>query len=185
MIYCRFSVRALQPLRDRWKFQDNSASTAGSCQVLTPKFRTSDSNPVSALCEGWLQCIASVMQGLLTLHNHCCNNWLFYFARLCDFTIDFFPIATILADCCYIIIAAVPDLSRRPWGQNLEIPFCAQGTKRMGPIRAVTPKHPQPPDQVHQNRCSCKELRPFQCKTTNYHSACSGPLMASVQSKLT
>ena len=47
------------------------------------------------------------MQGLLTLQNHCCNNWLFYFARPCDFTINFIPNATILADCCYIIIAAL------------------------------------------------------------------------------
>ena len=39
-------------------------------QVLTPIFH---SNSVSALYNGWLQCMASVMQGLLTLQNHCCK----------------------------------------------------------------------------------------------------------------
>ena len=36
-------------------------------QVLTPKFH---SNSISALCKGWLQWIASMKQGLLTMQNH-------------------------------------------------------------------------------------------------------------------
>ena len=62
-IYCRFPARALQPLSDGWKFQDNFANIL---QVLTPNFH---SNSVSALCEGWLRYIAPVMQGLLTPRN--------------------------------------------------------------------------------------------------------------------
>ena len=39
-------------------------------QVLTPNFH---SNSVSTQCWGWHQCIASVIQGLLTLQKHSCN----------------------------------------------------------------------------------------------------------------
>ena len=73
VIYCRFPARALQPLSDWWKFQDKFANTAA------PKFH---SNSVSALCEGWLPCIASVMQGLLTPQNHRCKNRHSHFATI-------------------------------------------------------------------------------------------------------
>ena len=63
MIYCRFPARALQPLSDWRKFQDNCENTAG----------TDSSNSVSAICEGWRQCIASVKHWLLTLKNSICK----------------------------------------------------------------------------------------------------------------
>ena len=59
----------------RTKFQDNFANTA----VLTPKFH---SNSVSALCEGWLQWIASVTQGHLTLQNHRCKTLSLHFCEI-------------------------------------------------------------------------------------------------------
>ena len=49
---------------------ENFKITLQILQSQTPKFH---SNSVSALCEGWLQCIASVMQGLLTLQSHRCK----------------------------------------------------------------------------------------------------------------
>ena len=107
VIYCRFPARAVQPRSDEWKFQDNCASTAGLVQVLTPKFHIA----FMALCEGWLRSIASVMQGLVTLQNHRFKNRPFHFAKLCEIKFKFF--SNVLADCCYIIIAAVPDPNRR------------------------------------------------------------------------
>ena len=55
-------------------------------QVLTPNFH---SNALSALCKGWLQWIASMMQGLLTLQNHRCKNRPSHdshFSRISDFS---------------------------------------------------------------------------------------------------
>ena len=75
---CQFSAKALQQLSDRWRFwrfQDNFASTAGTDSKIY-------CNSVSALCEGWLQCISWVMQGLLTLQNHLCKNQPLHFARI-------------------------------------------------------------------------------------------------------
>ena len=48
-------------------------------QVLTPHFH---SYSVSALCEGWLQCIAWVMLGLLTQRNSHLQNLPPHFARI-------------------------------------------------------------------------------------------------------
>ena len=59
------------------------------------------------------------MLGLLTLQNHRCKNQPLHFARLCKIKIKFFSnfwrinFFNVLADCCYIIIAAVSDPSRR------------------------------------------------------------------------
>ena len=49
--------------------------------------------------------------GLLTLQNHRCKNRPFHFAKLCEIKDQVFP--QCLADCCYVIIAAVTDPSRK------------------------------------------------------------------------
>ena len=84
-------------------------------QVLTPKFH---SNSVSALCKLWLQWIASVMQWLLTLQNHCYKTWSLHFAKL-------------KSDQFYSTQIKLPWLLYMSWvipvvGPNLEILFCTQ-----------------------------------------------------------
>ena len=67
---CRFQQRYCS----RKDTDENFKITLEVLQAPNPKFL---SNSVSALCkhcEGWLQCIASVMQGILTLQNHSCKN---------------------------------------------------------------------------------------------------------------
>ena len=75
VIYRWFPARSQQQISEWWKFQHNLL------QVLTQKYcrfwLKIYSKSVSAIWEGWLQCIASVMQWLLTLQNHSCMNSLF------------------------------------------------------------------------------------------------------------
>ena len=87
-------------------FQDNFANTVFH------------SNFVSALCEGWLQCITSVMQKLLTLQNHRCKTWSLHFAQL-------------KSDKFYSTQIKMPWSLYLSWviqvvGPNLENPFCTQ-----------------------------------------------------------
>ena len=79
---------------------ENFKITLQVLQVLNLKFHSS---PVSALCEGWLQC--SHAEG-----SHAAGH---------SILPDFF---NVLADCCYITIAAVPDLSTRSKPQNPIVP---------------------------------------------------------------
>ena len=51
-------------------------------QVLTPIFH---SNSISVLCKGWLQWIAIMMQGLLTLQNYRCKYQPLHFSRISNF----------------------------------------------------------------------------------------------------
>ena len=66
---------------------ENFKITLQILQVLTPNFH---SNSISALWEGWLQCIASVMQGLLTPRNAHLQNRPSHFARIWEIKIFLF-----------------------------------------------------------------------------------------------
>ena len=81
----------------RWVKDENFKIILQVLQEVTPKFH---SNSVSSLCQGWLQCVASVMQGphckitaakntaKSPLQNHRCENqpWQ-HFARIWDIKI--------------------------------------------------------------------------------------------------
>ena len=75
----RYIVSFQQGHCSREVTNENFKRTLQILQLLTPKFH---SNSVSALCEGWLPCIASVMQGLLTPQNHRCKNRHSHFATI-------------------------------------------------------------------------------------------------------
>ena len=93
---------------------ENFKITLQVLQVWTQKVH---SNPVSALCEWWLQCIAAVMQGGFPHCKITAAKSAIPFCR--KIKINFFP--NVLAGCCYIIIAAVPYPRRRskPWNPIL------------------------------------------------------------------
>ena len=64
-------VSSMGTVAAKWqkKFQDSFANKEGSNQNF-PK----QNNHFSTMCEGWLQCVASMMHGLPTLQNHLLPN---------------------------------------------------------------------------------------------------------------